>query len=162
MRRTASGAACSRASSGRRSDSMMFTSTAPPPRCVWFGMFPQLGPPLGFFLANGLFLLLLIGLGEGSFVAWAWRVPFLISAVLVGIGLYVRVSISETPAFRAALARNEVSQVPLLEVIGQHWRPLLQGSLAIVVCYALFYISTVFALNYGVTVRGVQIGRAHV
>jgi MFS family permease len=118
-------------------------------------MFPQLGPPLGFFLANGLFLLLLLGLGEGPFVAWAWRVPFLVSAVLVGIGLYVRVSISETPAFRAALARNEVARVPLFEVITRHWRPLLQGSLAIVVCYALFYISTVFALNYGVTVRGI-------
>jgi metabolite-proton symporter len=134
---------------------LLATENAPPGRRAWFGMFPQLGPPLGFFLANGLFLLLLLSLGEGPFVAWAWRVPFLVSAVLVGIGLYVRVSISETPAFRAALARNEVTRVPLLEVIGQHWRPLLQGSLAIVVCYALFYISTVFALNYGVTVRGI-------
>jgi metabolite-proton symporter len=129
---------------------LLATENAPPGRRAWFGMFPQLGPPLGFFIANGLFLLLLFGLGEGAFVGWAWRVPFLVSAVLVGIGLYVRVSISETPAFRAALARNEVTRVPLLEVIRDHWRPLLQGSLAIVVCYALFYISTVFALNYGV------------
>jgi MFS family permease len=104
-------------------------------------------------MANGLFLLLIVGLGEGNFVAWAWRIPFLISAVLVAIGLYVRVSISETPAFRATLARNERLAIPLLDVLRVHWRALIQGSLAIVVCYALFYISTVFALNYGVSAR---------
>src|SRR5579862_838512 len=85
---------------------LLATENAPAGKRAWFGMFPQLGPPIGFFIANGLFLLLLFGLGESAFVSWAWRVPFLVSAVLVGIGLYVRVSISETPAFRAALARN--------------------------------------------------------
>jgi MFS family permease len=116
-------------------------------------MFPQLGPPLGFLMANGLFLLLLLVLGETNFVAWGWRIPFLISAALVAIGLYVRVSITETPVFREALARNERVKVPLLEVLAHHWRPLVQGSLSIVVCYALFYISTVFALGYGVSTR---------
>jgi MFS family permease len=116
-------------------------------------MFPQLGPPLGFFLANGLFLVLLLGLGQQSFVAWAWRVPFLASAILVAIGLYVRVTISETPAFQRIVARNERVNIPLLEVLRRHPVALLQGSLAIVVCYALFYISTVFALSYGVNQR---------
>jgi len=132
---------------------LLATENAPPGRRAWFGMFPQLGPPLGFLMANGLFLGLLLGLGEGAFVAWAWRIPFLISAVLVAIGLYLRVSISETPAFRQALARNERVKVPLLDVLRDHWRPLSQGSLAIVVCYALFYTSTVFALGYGVNAR---------
>jgi MFS family permease len=132
---------------------LLATENAPNGRRAWFGMFPQLGPPLGFLLANGLFLALLLGLGEAPFVAWAWRIPFLVSAVLVAIGLYVRVSISETPAFRLALARNERVKVPLLEVLTRHWRPLIQGSLSIVVCYALFYISTVFALGYGVNTR---------
>jgi metabolite-proton symporter len=132
---------------------LLATENAPLGRRAWFGMFPQLGPPLGFLMANGLFLALLLGLGEGPFVAWAWRVPFLISAVLVAIGLYLRVSISETPAFREALARNERVKVPLLDVLRHHWRPLIQGSLSIVVCYALFYISTVFALGYGVNTR---------
>ena len=91
-----------------------------------------------------------MGLDEASFNAWAWRVPFLLSAALVAIGLYVRVSIAETPAFQAAMARKERVAVPLLEVVGSYWRPLIQGSLSIVVCYALFYISTVFALGYGV------------
>jgi MFS family permease len=130
---------------------LLAVENAPSHRRAWFGMFPQLGPPLGFFLANGLFLALILGLGEGPFAAWAWRVPFLVSAILVAIGLYVRVSISETPAFRAAMARNARVDVPLATVIAKHWRPLIQGSLAIVVCYALFYISTVFALGYGVS-----------
>ena len=120
-------------------------------RRAWFGMFPQLGPPIGFLIANGLFLALLLGLGEADFVVGAWRLPFLLSAVLVAIGLYIRVSISETPAFRAAMARRERVAVPFLEVVRAHWLPLLQGSLSIVVCYALFYISSVFALGYGVT-----------
>jgi metabolite-proton symporter len=130
---------------------LLATENAPVGRRAWFGMFPQLGPPIGFFLANGLFLALLLGLGEESFVAWAWRLPFLLSAVLVAIGLYLRVSISETPAFRAAMARHERVAVPLAEVLRVHWLPLLQGSLSIVVCYALFYISSVFALGYGVS-----------
>jgi metabolite-proton symporter len=129
---------------------LLATENAPHGRRAWFGMFPQLGPPLGFILANGLFLLLLIGLGEKNFVAWAWRIPFLASAALVAIGLYVRVALVETPAFRAMLARHERLEVPLIEVLRSHWRPLIQGSLAIVVCYALFYVSSVFALGYGV------------
>ena len=132
---------------------LLAIENAPGGRRAWFGMFPQLGPPLGFFLANGLFLLLLLGLGEEAFTAWGWRIPFLLSAALVAIGLYVRVSLSETPAFRETLARNERVGVPLVEVLRHHALPLLQGSLSIVVCYALFYISTVFALSYGVNTR---------
>ncbi len=137
---------------------LLATENAPHGRRAWFGMFPQLGPPLGFILANGLFLLLILALGEANFVAWAWRVPFLASAVLVAIGLYVRVALVETPAFRAVLARQERLDVPLIEVLRVHWRPLIQGSLAIVVCYALFYVTSVFALGYGV--NALHIARA--
>jgi len=132
---------------------LLAVENAPEGRRAWFGMFPQLGPPLGFLLANGLFLLLLLGLGQQAFVAWAWRIPFLASAVLVAIGLYVRVTLSETPAFQQAMARQERAKVPLLDVVRRHPVALLQGALAIVVCYALFYISTVFALSYGVNQR---------
>ncbi len=132
---------------------LLATENAPRGRRAWFGMFPQLGPPLGFLLANGLFLGLLLGLGEPAFVAWAWRVPFLVSAALVAIGLYLRVSMEETPAFVAALRRGAPARVPLAEVLARHWVPLIQGSLSIVVCYALFYVSTVFALGYAVGTR---------
>jgi metabolite-proton symporter len=130
---------------------LLATENAPRGQRAWFGMFPQLGPPIGFLMANGLFLLLILGLGEQSFVAWAWRVPFLLSAALVAIGLYVRVTVAETPAFRALVETRQRAQVPLVEAVRDHWRPMIQGSLAIVVCYALFYVSTVFALGYGVT-----------
>jgi metabolite-proton symporter len=132
---------------------LLATENAPRGMRAWFGMFPQLGPPIGFLLANGFFLLLLLGLGEPAFLAWGWRVPFLASAVLVAIGLYVRVTLSETPAFVAAMERGERARIPLVPLLQRHWLPLIQGSLAMVVCYALFYIATVFALGYGTAVR---------
>ena len=133
---------------------LIATENAPHGRRAWFGMFPQLGPPIGFFIATVLFLALLIGFGEGAFVDWAWRVPFLMSAILVAIGLYVRVALEETPAFKAAMARDKRVAAPLGAVLRDHWRPLIQGSLSIVVCYALFYISTVYMLGYGVRSLG--------
>ena len=129
---------------------LIATENAPAGKRAWFGMFPQLGPPIGFLLANGLFLALVLTLGESAFVAWAWRIPFLVSAVLVVIGLYLRMSITETPAFEAVIANHKRVAMPFFEVIAKHWPRLIQGSLSIVVCYALFYITAVFALGYGV------------
>jgi metabolite-proton symporter len=134
---------------------LIATENAPDGRRAWFGMFPQLGPPIGFFIATGLFLALLIGFGEAAFVDWAWRVPFLASAILVAIGLYVRVALEETPAFKVAMALDKRVAIPLATVLRNHLRPLIQGSLAIVVCYALFYISTVYMLGYGVRSLGI-------
>jgi metabolite-proton symporter len=135
---------------------LIATENAPDGRRAWFGMFPQLGPPIGFFIATGLFLALLIGFGEAAFVDWAWRVPFLASAILVAIGLYVRVALEETPAFKAAMALDRRVTVPLGAVLRDHLAPLIQGSLAIVVCYALFYIATVYMLGYGVRSLGMS------
>ncbi len=137
---------------------LIAVENAPEGRRAWYGMFPQLGPPIGFLIATGLFLLLLIGFGEAAFVDWAWRVPFLMSALLVAVGLYVRVSLKETPAFKA-LDQDERAAVPLTTILRDHLGALIQGSLAIVVCYALFYISTVYALGYGV--RALGIPRVH-
>ena len=134
---------------------LVAVENAPGHRRAWFGMFPQLGPPIGFFIATGLFLLLLVGFGEAAFAQWAWRVPFLFSAVLVAIGLYVRATLEETPAFRATLAADGRVRVPLARVLTRHLAPLVQGALAIVVCYALFYISTVYTLGYGVKTLGI-------
>jgi metabolite-proton symporter len=133
---------------------LIAVENAPLGKRAWYGMFPQLGPPIGFLIATGLFLLLLIGFGEEAFVAWAWRVPFLLSAVLVAIGLYVRVSLEETPAFKAIEKDRRVA-VPLTAILRDHLAPLIQGSLAIVVCYALFYIATVYTLGYGVRALGI-------
>ncbi|MFA6972573.1 MAG: MFS transporter [Gallionella sp.] len=128
---------------------------APEGRRGWFGMFPQLGPPVGFLLAVGSFLLLSNFLDEAQFRAWGWRIPFLASAVLVIIGLYVRLKLSETPVFaKAQLAHRQV-KLPAIELFNHHALPLLQGALVMVVCYALFYISTVFSLSYGTSTLGI-------
>jgi len=133
---------------------LIAVENAPKDKRAWYGMFPQLGPPIGFLIATGLFLILLVGFGEAAFVDWAWRVPFLMSAVLVAIGLYVRVSLEETPAFKA-LDEDKRAAVPLGLILRDHLKPLIQGSLAIVVCYALFYISVVYTLGYGVRALGI-------
>jgi MFS family permease len=114
-------------------------------------MFPQLGPPVGFLCATGSFLLLAHMLSEAEFRAWGWRLPFLASSVLVMIGLYVRLVLTETPVFQQVLQQHRQIGFPLQAILKEHVRPLLLGALAMVVCYALFYISTVFSLSYGVS-----------
>ncbi|WP_343577711.1 MFS transporter [Pseudomonas sp.] len=133
---------------------LLATENAPKGRRAWFGMFPQMGPSIGFLAANGLFLCLAMLLSEEQFRAWGWRIPFILSAALVIVGLYVRLKLVETPVFAKAMARHERSSLPIAELFAKHWRPTLLGALAMVVCYALFYISTVFSLSYGVTSLG--------
>jgi len=123
---------------------------APPGRRGLYTMFPQLGPTVGFLAANGVFLLLGLVLDDASFAAWGWRVPFLASAVLVLVGLYVRVGISEPPVF----ARAARSRAPLVELVRHQPRELLLGSGAMIVQYALFYTATTYCLAYGTGVLG--------
>ncbi|MGN6669694.1 MAG: MFS transporter [Trinickia sp.] len=130
---------------------LLATENAPAGRRGWFGMFPQLGPSVGFLASNGLFFALALGLSDAQFRSWGWRVPFIASAALVALGLYVRLKIAETPAFRAAIERAERVRVPLASLIAHHSRATLAGAFAMVVCYTLFYISTVFTLSYGVS-----------
>lgn len=124
---------------------------APEGKRGWFGMFPQLGPPIGFLLAVGSFLLLSQWLDDEQFRAWGWRIPFLASALLVVIGLYVRLKLSETPVFAKAVQAHRQVKLPALELFSRHAKPLILGALVMVMCYALFYISTVFCLSYGTT-----------
>ncbi len=128
---------------------------APQGKRGWYGMFPQLGPPVGFLFAVGGFLLLSHFLDDAQFRAWGWRIPFLASAVLVIVGLYVRFKLAETPIFAKALVTQQPVKLPLLELLSHHAASLLLGALSMVVCYALFYISTVFSLSYGVTTLGI-------
>jgi len=130
---------------------LLATEYAPAGRRGWFGMFPQLGPSVGFLASNGLFFGLAMTLSDGQFRDWGWRVPFVVSAALVALGLYVRLKIAETPAFKAAMDRKEQVRVPLVTLLSSYWRPTVLGALSMVVCYTLFYISTVFSLSYGVS-----------
>ncbi|WP_026868927.1 MFS transporter [Inquilinus limosus] len=133
---------------------LLAVENAPAGKRGWFGMFPQLGAPIGFLAANGLFLLLALGLDDDQFRSWGWRVPFLLSAALVAVGLYVRLKLVETPVFRDAMERQERVRVPIGEVLVRHGRLTILGTLAMVSCYALFYITTVFALGYGTKALG--------
>jgi metabolite-proton symporter len=130
---------------------LLATENAPVGKRGWYGMFPQLGPPAGFLLATGSFLLLAHLLSEQEFKDWGWRLPFLASSVLVMVGLYVRLALSETPVFAKVLQQHRQTGLPLREILKSHAAPLVLGALAMVVCYALFYITTVFSLSYGTT-----------
>ncbi|NGM50407.1 MHS family MFS transporter [Caulobacter sp. 602-2] len=133
---------------------LLAVENAPPGWKARFGMFPQLGAPVGFIAANGLFLILGLALSPEQFMAWGWRLPFLASAVLVGLGLWVRLKLTETPAFAAALAHEPPPAVPLAELLKRHWRETLGGTFAVVCCFALFYLTTAFALGYGAKTLG--------
>lgn len=119
-----------------------------------FGMVPQLGAPVGFIAANGLFMLIGMGLSEEDFAAWGWRIPFLASAILVGLGLWVRLKINETPEFAQALAQDPPIPVPISELVHNHASATFAGTFAVVACFAIFYLSTAFALAHGTTVLG--------
>ena len=125
---------------------------APPGWRARYGMVPQLGAPLGFIVANGLFLLIGRALTPQQFIDWGWRVPFVLSAVLVAVGLWVRLRLSETPVFAACLAEAPPPAVPLTELVGNHGRVLIGSVFAAIACFAVYYLATAFALGYGTTV----------
>ncbi|HEX7943228.1 MAG TPA: MFS transporter [Phenylobacterium sp.] len=129
---------------------LLAVENAPAGRRGLFGCIPLLGAPTGFLLANGLFLILGLFLSPDQFKAWGWRLPFLASVVLVGVGLWIRLRIGETPAFQKAIAEAEPSHVPTAEVFKRHPLPLLGATLAVICCFAIFYLSTAFALGWGV------------
>ena len=133
---------------------LLAVENAPPGWKARFGMFPQLGAPVGFIAANGLFLILGLMLTPEQFLSWGWRIPFLLSAVLVAIGLWVRLSLTETPAFEASLKQAPPPSVPLGEVMRTNWREVLGGTFGVVACFCIYYISTAFALGYGTKTLG--------
>lgn len=119
-----------------------------------FGAAPQMGAPLGFLFSNGMFLLLGLALNEADFVSWGWRIPFLASAVLVVLGLWIRLKIVETPAF--SQARTPPLAVPIAAVIRQHPVMLLAASAGAASCFAVFYLATAFALSYATSTIGID------
>lgn len=135
---------------------LLAVENAPPGWKARFGMFPQLGAPVGFIAANGLFLLLGAFLTEEQFFDWGWRIPFLASAILVGLGLWVRLKLTETPEFAAAQAEAPPPAVPIASLFRHHLRATFAGTFAVVACFAIFYISTAFALGYGTKNLGIN------
>jgi len=133
---------------------LLATENAPPGKRAWYGMFPQLGAPIGFLLSTGVFLALTHWMSDADFLAWGWRIPFLASAVLVLVGLWVRLRITETPDFQRALDRDERVRLPMVAVVRDHPFALLSGTIALVATFVLFYLMTVFALSWATSKLG--------
>jgi len=148
---------------------LLAIENAPAKRRGLFGSFPQLGAPIGFILANGVFLLLTLAMppeaGEtasSAFQSYGWRIPFLLSGVLVIVGLYVRLALVETPVFANLSSERGVARIPIGVVFRRHWRSVVLGTFACVATYVLFYLLTTFALGYGTSPRnpidGLKVG----
>ena len=133
---------------------LLATENAPEGKRAWYGMFPQLGAPIGFILATGSFLTLGAFMSEQDFMQWGWRIPFLASAALVIVGLWIRLKLHETPAFQKVLNKQKEVNVPFKEVVTKHYKMLFLGTIAAVCTFVVFYLTTVFALNWGTTKLG--------
>lgn len=133
---------------------LLATENAPPGKRTWYAMFPQLGAPIGFILSAGTFLVLGETLSNEDFLAWGWRLPFILSVLLVIIGLYVRLKITETPEFQKAIDKHERVQVPITQILKWHKRSLVLGTFVALATFVLFYLMTVFALSWGTAKLG--------
>jgi metabolite-proton symporter len=138
---------------------LLAIENAPPKKRAWYGMFPQLGAPLGFFLSGAVFLLLSRWLTEKQFFSYGWRLPFLASVILVFLGLYVRLMLTETPVFQESLAHGEQEKVPVVAVFREHARSIGAGILICLSAFVLFYLMTVFTLSWGTSVLGYTRGK---
>ncbi|MGW5373508.1 MFS transporter [Streptomyces sp. NPDC004009] len=142
---------------------LVATENAPRGKRALYGTFPQLGAPLGFIIGNGLFLIIgaLLPSAAGgdptqpsdAFVGWGWRIPFLFSAVMVAIGLWVRSRLVESEVFAKTREAGKVRKLPLATVVRGHWRQLVLGTFFMLATYVLFYLMTTFSLSYGRTAK---------
>jgi metabolite-proton symporter len=139
---------------------LLATENAPTGKRAIYGTFPQLGAPIGFIIANGLFLVLSLTMDPEQFSAWGWRVPFLASALLVIVGLYVRFRLVEAPVFTQIVEKGAVARVPLGRVFRTSWRQLILGTFIMLATYVLFYLMTTFTLTYGTTPSTVEAAQA--
>lgn len=131
---------------------LLATENAPKGKKAWYGMFPQLGAPIGFLISSGTFLLLGKTLSDQQFLDYGWRIPFIASAILVWVGLYVRLKITETPDFLKVVENNERVSVPVVDVFVRHTKAIVLGTAAAITTFLLFYLMTVFTLSWGTSV----------
>lgn len=130
---------------------LLATENAPANRRAIYGTFPQLGAPIGFIIGNLLFVYLNFAMSPTDFLNWGWRIPFLLSAAIVALGLWVRIQLTETPAFQKVIENEHVVRAPLVEVVRKSWRAILLGTFVMLATYVLFYMMTAFMLTYGAT-----------
>ncbi|WP_028244984.1 MFS transporter [Pseudoclavibacter soli] len=130
---------------------LVATENAPKAKRALWGTFPQLGAPLGFIFANLVFLGLALTLDDAAFAAWGWRVPFLVSFVLVVIGLWVRLRLVEAPVFQKVIDADEIERQPIAAAFSGYWREIIIGTFLMAATYTVFYLVNTFALTFGTT-----------
>ncbi|OOF77662.1 MFS transporter [Rodentibacter caecimuris] len=130
---------------------LVATENAPEGKRAWYGTFPQLGAPIGLFVANGTFFLVSYFWGQEALVEWAWRIPFISSVLLVFVGLYVRLTLHESHVFIEAEQKGKKLNAPVSVVFTKHLKPMVIGTFIMVATYSLFYIMTAFAQAYSRT-----------
>jgi metabolite-proton symporter len=133
---------------------LLATENAPSGKRDWYGMFPQLGAPIGFLFSGGIFLILTKFLDDSAFLSWGWRLPFLASSILVLVGLYVRLNITETPAFLEISSCGGPAEVPFFDLLRRHLRRVTLATFAAVATFVIFYLLIVFSLSWGTSRLG--------
>ena len=128
---------------------LLATENAPKNKKAWYGMFPQLGAPIGFLLSSATFYVLSKTMNDDQFLAYGWRIPFIASALLVWVGLYIRLKIEETPEFLKVLNNQRRVSLPVITVFAKHTKTIFLGTAATITTFLLFYIMTVFTLSWG-------------
>ena len=128
---------------------LLATENAPAGKKAWYGMFPQLGAPIGFLISSATLLLLSKYMSDQQFLSFGWRIPFIASALLVWVGLYVRLKLTETPDFMKIIEKNERVKLPFADVFVKHTKAIVLGTLATITTFLLFYLMTVFTLSWG-------------
>jgi metabolite-proton symporter len=128
---------------------LLATENAPEGKKAWYGMFPQLGSPIGLLFSSGIFFILGKVLTDDQFISFGWRIPFIASALLVFVGLYVRLKIAETPDFMKVIEKKAFVKLPFSDVFVHHTKTLILGTLAATTTFLLFYLMTVFTISWG-------------
>ena len=128
---------------------LMAVEHAPKERRGFYGVFPQMGSPLALFLSTATFAVLAL-LPKDAFVQWAWRVPFLLSAILVAVGLVLRLQLIESPEFASVLSNRQVARQPVAEVFRHDFPALLVATGAPLATVVGFYVQTLFVVSYAV------------
>jgi len=135
---------------------LLAIENAPPNKRAWYGMFPQLGAPIGLLLSGGTFLLLTDSMNSQDFMDYGWRIPFIASSLLVVVGFYIRTKITETPSFENSKKEHEEVKVPFLALVKSYKNQLLFGTLASITTFLVFYLMTVFTLSWATSDLGYE------
>jgi metabolite-proton symporter len=133
---------------------LLAIENAPPNKRAWYGMFPQLGAPIGLLLSGGTFLLLTDSMSAEDFMDYGWRIPFIASSLLVIIGFYIRLKITETPAFENSKEEQKEVKIPFLTLLKSYKNQLIFGTFAAITTFLVFYLMTVFTLSWATSDLG--------